>query len=141
MIDSRKLSDLHPDVQSRCVKFVALCRAHGIQIIITSTYRDKECQDSIYAQGRTKPGRIVTNARGGQSFHQYCVAFDVVPMQGKPVWDDEVLWHKIGELGKSCDLEWAGDWLTFREKPHFQYTAGLTIKDFQAGKTLPTKPI
>jgi peptidoglycan L-alanyl-D-glutamate endopeptidase CwlK len=65
----------------------------------------------------------------------------VVPLRfGKPVWgtsgEDGELWKKVGELGKAQGLEWAGDWKKFKEFPHFQFTWGLTLADFQEGKTL-----
>lgn len=83
------------------------------------------------------PGKKVTNAKGGQSFHNFRVAFDVVPLvNGKAVWSDSGLWQHIGKLGKDLGLEWAGDWRTFKEMPHFQFTQGLTLKDFQQGKNL-----
>lgn len=135
MINSRKIGDLSTAVQGKCNRFAVECLKSGIDILITSTYRDKESQDALYAQGRTEPGNIVTNAKGGQSFHNWRVAFDVVPLiNGKPVWNDDTLWLSIGHIGKVCGLEWAGDWKKFTEKPHFQYTQGLTIKDFQKGK-------
>lgn len=142
MINSRKLEDLHPLVQAKARLMIERCRQSGIDLLITSTYRDFESQDALYAQGRSVPGRKVTNARAGQSFHNYLVAFDVVPLvHGKPMWETvgaaAHVWKQIGDIGKSCGLEWAGDWTTFREFPHFQYTAGLTLKDFQAGRTLP----
>ena len=139
MINSRKIEDLHPFVQGLAKKFISECKKHGVEILITSTYRDKECQDALYAQGRTKPGKVVTNAKAGQSWHNWCVAFDVVPLvNGKPDWDNDVLWHKIGEIGKSIGLEWGGEW-KFKDLPHFQYTGGLTLVDFQSGKVLSTK--
>ena len=91
----------------------------------------------MYAQGRTKPGKIVTKAKAGQSFHNYKCAVDVVPLiNGKPVWDDTMLWSQIGGLGKQVGLEWAGDWKGFQEYPHFQYTGGKTIKQLQAGEKI-----
>ena len=87
--------------------------------------------------GRTAPGSIVTNAKAGESFHNYRVALDVVPIiNGKPVWNDSAMWGRIGALGEASGLEWAGKWQKFREQPHFQYTGGLTLSDFKAGKTL-----
>ncbi len=141
MINSRSLDDLLPQVKALAEKFISRCKEEGIDLLITSTYRDKESQAALFAQGRTAPGKIVTNARAGQSFHNYRVAFDVVPLRnGKPVWntanEDAVLWKKIGAIGKECGLEWAGEWRTFKEFPHFQYTGGLTLADFQAGKVL-----
>lgn len=137
MINSRKLEDLHPKVKELCEKHIAACDAADIDLLITSTYRDIESQNALYAQGRTTPGNKVTNAKGGQSFHNWKVAYDVVPIVGgKAIWDDDNLWRRIGKLGTNLGLEWAGNWKTFRETAHFQLTGGLTIKDFQDGKRL-----
>ena len=137
MINSRSLDDLIPQAHVRADKLIELCKAAGIDLLITSTYRDNESQDALYAQGRTKPGKIVTKAKGGESFHNYRCAFDVVPLvNGKPVWDDIPLWEQIGRLGKQIGLEWAGDWPTFKESPHFQYTGGKTLKQLQAGEKI-----
>lgn len=135
MINSRSLSDLLPPVKSRAEKMIKDCYAAGIDLLVTSTYRDNASQEALYAQGRTKPGKIVTNARAGQSFHNYRCAFDVVPLRhGKPVWDSkDPVWQIIGQIGKKCGLEWAGDWKRFKEFPHFQYTGGLTLAKLQEG--------
>lgn len=141
MINSRDIKDLHPTVQVLVNAMVIACTKAGFEFLITSTYRDNESQNALYAQGRTIKGAVVTNAKGGQSFHNYRVAFDIVPLRnGKPVWGtkgaDGKLWKDIAKIGKACGLEWAGDWKTFVEYPHFQYTQGLTLKDFQLGKTI-----
>lgn len=141
MISSRRLEDLHPAVKVRAERLLRLCADEGIDLLITSTFRDDESQNALYAQGRTAPGRIVTNARAGQSYHNHRVAFDVVPLRaGKPVWGttgaDLALWQRVGELGEQAGLEWAGRWKRFREFPHFQYTGGLTLADFNAGASL-----
>jgi peptidoglycan L-alanyl-D-glutamate endopeptidase CwlK len=140
MINSRNLSDLHPLCKERAEKFLKLAKDAGIDLIVTSTYRDLESQADLFAQGRTKPGTIVTNARPGQSWHNWRCAFDVVPLRnGKPVWGtsgpDGDMWRKVGELGESVGLEWAGRWTgKLREFAHFQYTGGLTLADLQKGK-------
>jgi len=141
MINSRSLRDLHPKVSLLAQKMIADCHAMGIDLLVTSTYRDAESQNALYARGRTGAGSIVTNAKAGQSFHNYRVAFDVVPIVGgKPVWgtdgDDWKLWQAVGRIGKDLGLEWGGDWVRFREFPHFQYTQGLTLADFAKGKTI-----
>ena len=136
MISSRSNYDLLPVVKEKVKKFVALCKGDGIELLITSTYRDNESQNALYAQGRTEPGRVVTNAKGGQSFHNYRCAVDVVPLvNGKPDWDGtHPIWAKIGNYGKLAGLEWAGEWTRFKELAHFQYTGGLTLADLRAGK-------
>ena len=135
MINSRSLDDLLPQVRSRVQKFFDAAKAQGIDLLVTSTYRDNASQAALYAQGRTAPGKIVTNAKAGQSFHNYRCAVDVVPMRnGKPVWDSkDPVWQVVGRLGTAAGLEWAGDWKRFKEFPHFQYTGGLTLAQLQAG--------
>jgi peptidoglycan L-alanyl-D-glutamate endopeptidase CwlK len=134
MINSRNLDDLAPPAKQRALAFIAAASAKGIDLLVTSTYRDSESQDALYAQGRSTPGNIVTRAKAGQSWHNWRCALDVVPLvNGKAIWDDQALWKQVGEIGKSCGLEWAGDWKTFKEYPHFQYTGGLTLAQLQQG--------
>lgn len=135
MINSRKLEDLHPYVASLARKMIAAAKKEGIEVLVTSTYRDEESQNALYAQGRTKPGRIVTNAKAGQSWHNFRLAFDVVPLvNGKAMWNDLRTFKRLGTIGKSVGLEWAGDWVSFKEYPHFQWTGGLTLAQLRAGK-------
>ena len=142
MINSRKIEDLLPPVASRCRAFLAGCAGEGVEIIITSTYRDAASQDALFAQGRTSPGKKVTNAKAGQSWHNHRCAFDVVPLRnGKPVWGttgaDGLLWGRVGSIGESAGLEWAGRWAgRMVEFAHFQYTGGLTLADLSAGKAI-----
>ena len=138
MINSRSLDELLSPVRKRVDQFLAECKLNNIDLLVTSTYRDNESQDALYAQGRTTPGSIVTKAKGGQSFHNYRCAIDVVPLvNGKAVWDGaNPVWAKIGALGKLAGLDWAGDWKTSKELAHFQYTGGLTLADLNAGKTI-----
>lgn len=134
MINSRDINDLAPRVRDKASLFKERCASQGIDILITSTFRDAESQDALYAQGRTAPGKIVTKVQGGYSFHNHGVAFDVVPVvNGKAIWDDLVLWNRIGALGVSCGLEWGGNWERWKDKPHFQDTNGFTIHDYIKG--------
>lgn len=136
MINSRSLSDLHPKVAAMCSEFINRCKAENIDVIITSTYRDAASQNELYAQGRTKPGRKVTNAKAGQSFHNWRCAFDFCPIvNGKCQWNDAALFIRCGEIAESVGLEWAGRWKKMKELAHCQYTGGLSLADFQAGKT------
>lgn len=143
MINSRNPNDLHPIVKGMFDEHFKECAQHGIDLLCTSTYRDVESQNVLFNQGRYgNPGRIITNARGGDSFHQWRCAYDVVPIvNGKPVWSTTgeafKLWKQVGIMGTLCGLEWGGNWRTFKDYPHFQWTNGLTIEDFKAGKKLP----
>ena len=94
MINSRKLEDLHPKVKPMVEAFIQKCADNGIDLLVTSTYRDHESQNALYAQGRTTPGKKVTNAKGGQSWHNWRVAVDIVPLRnGKPVWS--LQWFRL----------------------------------------------
>lgn len=136
MINSRKIEDLHPKVAELCHAFIAACAKNGVDIIITSTFRDAESQNALYAQGRTIPGAKITNAKGGQSFHNYKVAFDFCPVvAGKAMWSDIKTFERCGMIAESLGLEWAGRWVKFKEYAHCQYTGGLSLADLQAGKS------
>ena len=127
---SRKIDDLHPDLRPLCIVFIEKAGKLGVDALITCTYRSNAEQDELYAQGRDKPGNIVTRARGGQSAHNHTLdgkpaslAFDVVPMvNGKPMWSAaHPSWQILGEIGISLGLEWYGaPNAKFREFPHFQ---------------------
>ena len=132
---SRSLDDLIPIAKKKAEQFLEECNKQGLDILIYCTLRSKEEQDGLYAQGRTKPGKIVTNARGGESFHNYGCAFDFVPMvAGKSAWDDTNLYRKAGVIAESVGLEWAGRWTgKLRETAHCQYTGGLTLSQLKSG--------
>lgn len=124
---SRNLEDLHPLVIERARELVKLAETDGIEILVTSTLRTFEEQAELFAIGRTKPGNKVTNAKAGESWHNFGLAFDVVPLvNGKAVWDTP-FWNRIGELGKQVGLFWGGDFKTFKDKPHFEFHPDLTL--------------
>jgi peptidoglycan L-alanyl-D-glutamate endopeptidase CwlK len=134
---SRDINELHPKVAEKCREFINRCKEQGIDVVITCTYRSEEEQNSLYAQGRTMPGKKITNAKGKNSYHFWRVAFDFVPIvNGKAQWNDLKLFKQCGEIAESVGLEWAGRWKSFVEYAHCQYTDGLTLADFQAGKRI-----
>lgn len=129
----KDISSLLPKVQVMAHAFIDKCAAQGIKVGITSTYRSFQEQDALYAQGRTTAGSVVTNAKGGQSMHNYKVALDFCPMtaDGNFEWNDKAMFTKIGMIGESCGFEWGGRWVSFLDLPHLQYTAGYTLEDFK----------
>ena len=141
MVNSRDIKDLDPRTADLCRKFINACKKDGIDVLITSTHRDYESQNALYAQGRTLPGKKVTNAKGGHSFHNFKCAFDFVPIvNGKARWNDTHLFTVCGEIAEKIGLEWAGRWHKFPELCHCQFTDGLTLADYQAGKKIADKP-
>ena len=103
-------------------------------------------QDALFAQGRTKPGAIVTKAKGGQSYHNYGLAIDIVLLVDKDKngtfetasWDlktdfdgdGKSDWQEIVAIFKRYGYEWGGDW-KFNDAPHFQKTFGKSIAELQ----------
>lgn len=103
--------------------FLASCKAAGLDVLVTCTRRDLTEQAALYAIGRTRPGKKVTNAKPGSSAHNFGLAMDVVPMlHGKPVWEfPDPLWTKVGALGQEAGLQWYGaPGSEFCEAAHFQ---------------------
>ena len=104
-------------------------------------------QDGLYAQGRTKPGAIVTKAKGGQSYHNYGLAIDIVLLVDKDKngtfetasWDVKTDfdgdgksdWQEVVAIFKRYGYEWGGDW-KFNDAPHFQKTFGKSVADLQS---------
>lgn len=145
---SRKLEDLHPVTREKTEKFLEKAKENGIEVLIYCTYRSPEEQEILYMQGRLEQfgitlkelnerrkklglweltekeaRRKVTNAKPWQSFHQYGLAFDCVPLAGgKPDWSNREAYAILGKIAGEVGLEWAGSWKRFRELPHFQDT-------------------
>ena len=134
----RLLSELNPKVKLAAEQALAECKGQRINTLVTCTFRSGAEQNVLYAQGRTTPGKIVTRAKAGQSFHQYRVALDLyVVVAGKIDWSGtNSQWKTMAEIFKKHGFEWAGDWKRFRELPHFQMTGGHGLGHFQAGGTL-----
>lgn len=119
---SRLIQDLCPALQPIAREFMIQCAAENIPVIITCTLRPNAEQDALYAQGRTTPGRIVTNAMAGQSKHNTGEAFDVglKNPDGSMNWDDtDPHWHRMGLIGEELGLLWGGRW-KHPDKPHFE---------------------
>lgn len=144
------LNKLHPYVKHLAEMLIEICKKNGVDIIITQTLRTAAEQNALYAQGRTKPGRIVTNAKGGDSYHNYGLAFDIaVRNKDKTInWSDicdtdhdgKKDYNEVGYAGMSIGLEWGGKFKSIIDIPHFQWTGGLTLKDLKAGKR-PKNPL
>jgi peptidoglycan hydrolase-like protein with peptidoglycan-binding domain len=124
-MSSRDPRDLHPELAKRW----ALAKDEfgkkypdSPEVILTSTFRSRADQARTYAQGRTAPGKIVTNAKPGQSLHNYypSFAFDVAFKRGKELIWDIPFFQKFAEIATPLGLEWGGDWPHFKDHPHFQ---------------------
>lgn len=141
---SRKIQDLHPSFAPRVAATQAAWKKAGYDVLVTCTLRSVEEQNALYAQGRTTPGPIVTKAKGGQSWHNFGLAIDVVPLvAGKAMWDESnPIWRALADIAKKQGLSWGGDWTGgFRDIPHFEWHPGLTLKAAKAAWDAGQRPV
>ncbi|MFD0712642.1 M15 family metallopeptidase [Paenibacillus sp. GCM10027626] len=138
---------LHPLVAEKKDELIDRAAKIGIRLAITDGFRSAADQDKLYNQGRRDGGQIVTNAKGGQSFHNYGLAIDFAlkKKDGEIIWDMEYDgngngkfdWMEVVEIAKELGFEWGGDWENFRDYPHLQMSFDLTIADLKRGKRPP----
>lgn len=116
-IDRKKL---HPWLNYKLNLILKRCEKKGIFLIITEGFRTKKYQDELYAKGRTKPGSIVTNAKGStySSQHMWGIAFDIAINDSKLLYDNAMI-KKVAKIAKKVGLAWGGDWISFPDTPHF----------------------
>jgi peptidoglycan L-alanyl-D-glutamate endopeptidase CwlK len=129
-----RLKKVHPELAGRVRTLIEHLAANGMQVEVVQGLRTFAEQDALFAQGRTKPGQVVTRAKGGQSNHNYGLAVDLCPFtpDGKPNWNaPNTMWMAIGAEAEKLGLEWGGSWKKFIDKPHVQLP-GLTIKQCSA---------
>ena len=122
-VDSRSektIASLLPEVQPIARALVQKAALSGIKIKVISGLRTYAEQDALYAQGRTKPGNIVTNAKGGYSNHNFGIAFDIGVFEGSQYLGESSKYQAVGVLGMDLGLEWGGNWKTIVDQPHFQ---------------------
>lgn len=115
-------AQLDPAFLAKADALLSALDAAGIPVVVTDGVRTDDEQNALYAQGRTQPGAIVTNARAGESAHNKRKALDVAPQteSGAPHWpDDPALWERIGTIGERVGLVWGGRW-TKPDRPHFE---------------------
>lgn len=119
---------LYHEFEKSLNKFLALAKLSGLNVGVHCGYRSFKEQDVLF--NKRINGKRVTKAPGGLSWHNYGVAADVVFLEnGKWSWAEKHDWKKLGDLGKSCGLEWGGDWKSFPDRPHFQLTKGFSIRE------------
>lgn len=137
----------HPAVRAELREILEECdrRLTGrMKVRFAWILRNNVEQRLLYEQGRTRPGKVVTWAKPGQSWHNYGLAVDIclIDSVGKMAsWDTKTDfdadrkadWLEVVEVFKSRGWEWGGDWPEAkRDKPHFQKTFGLTLSEAQS---------
>ncbi len=137
------ITELHPVVKEKTNQLVENVGKLGITIVITDGFRSDDEQDKLYDQGRTSKGPVVTQVRGGGSYHNYGLAIDFAlqTKNGRVVWDMELDgnrngepdWFEVVAVAKELGFSWGGDWKSFKDYPHLQMDFGYSISELQRG--------
>ena len=129
----KRLNLLHPKIRQKALDAYAEAvrvTPVGVHPFITQTLRTFKESDDLYAQGRTKKGSIVTNAKAGQSYHNYGLALDFVnQVNGVAKWTVDANWMKVVNVFKKHGFVWGGDFKTILDQPHFEMTLGNNWRD------------
>lgn len=135
-----RVNKLHPKIRLEVGSIIDKLEAANNNIIavrIVQGLRTFAEQDAIYAQGRTAPGKIVSNAKGGYSNHNYGLAFDFCLLhKDKSIsWslhedldaDGIADWMEVVSAFKAAGFAWGGDWKSIKDYPHIEKTFGLSV--------------
>jgi peptidoglycan L-alanyl-D-glutamate endopeptidase CwlK len=149
--DARSEGAIHtllPQVQREARRFLARAQRglSGLTVRILSGTRTYAEQDRLFAQGRNgNAGPIVTNARGGQSNHNFGIAWDIGLFDGGRYLTgataaEQQAYRDVARIAKGDALEWGGDWTSFKDPPHYQIKTNLTLAQvqqrFEAGQAV-----
>jgi peptidoglycan LD-endopeptidase CwlK len=130
-------SGMNAIVKHSALEVIRRAYKEGINAQISHGMRTYAEQNKLFAQGRTAPGNIVTNARGGYSNHNFGLAVDyfLTTWDGsKATWTVNDSWRRVAAIGKSLGFEWGGDWRSFKDYPHLEMTGGLSTAQLRAGR-------
>jgi len=122
----QRLKTLDPDFEDLIIRLINHCHERGINVQVAQAYRSNEEQQVLYDIGRTKPGKTVTNAKPGTSFHNYAAAVDLFFLKesGEAYWDVKAfkkVWAIAQEIGLDKEgLVWGGNFKSMVDYPHFQ---------------------
>ncbi|MDQ0113945.1 M15 family metallopeptidase [Paenibacillus harenae] len=141
------VTELHPIVAAKQQELIAQTSEAGITILITDGFRSTEEQNGLYEQGRSTDGPVVTQVRGGHSYHNYGLAIDFAlrTKDGEVVWDmkydgngnSKADWLEVVAIAKKLGFSWGGDWEGFKDYPHLQMDFGYSIRELLRGKRPP----
>lgn len=113
----RDVGQLSPKAQIACMLFLERCRAEGLDVLITETYRSQKRQNYLYSLGRTRSGNKVTWTL--KSRHTSRRAWDICKNEKGAEYSDSTFFKRCGEIAKSLGITWGGAWKT-PDTPHFE---------------------
>jgi peptidoglycan L-alanyl-D-glutamate endopeptidase CwlK len=131
----KNIQTLQLKTQEAARKFLKAVLGQGITTRIISGSRTYAEQDRLFRQGRFgNAGPKVTNARGGQSNHNFGIAWDIGIFKNGVYLGESPLYVRAAEIGLAAGidgLEWGGNWTTFKDTPHYQSATGLSIGEIR----------
>jgi peptidoglycan L-alanyl-D-glutamate endopeptidase CwlK len=135
----RLILSLQLPAQEAARAFLARTRAAGLDARIISATRTYAEQNRLFRQGRYgKAGSKVTNARGGQSNHNFAIAWDIGLFECGAYLTGAAAYDRAARAGLVDAIEWGGAWQSFRDAPHYQLANGLSTAAtralFEAGE-------
>lgn len=139
-MNEKQVLRLNPAIRDKVRKLLKKWFDSGLFVRITEdgNFRTFQQQQEIYNKGRDKNGnvidksKVVTNAKPGQSYHNYGLAFDIIPIvNGKGTYNFD--FSKLKPDAISLGFKWGGDWKKPKtDNPHFEYTFGKSEKELLA---------
>ena len=123
MLNSRDLLLLRDDVEANVRIWLRLCETERLPVLITQTVRDDEYQTHLYAQGRTRPGSIVTNSKR-TTFHGAGLAVDFCKNVRGEEYSDRAFFERVIAIAKKVGFSSGADWKRFPEQCHLQWDEG-----------------
>ncbi len=135
------IAGLDPSVQPLAKQLIRDAAKDGVSLVVVQGFRSIEYQNKLYAQGRDNNKSVVTGVKGGDSWHNYGLAFDVAmvssgpkPPAGSPAWPpNKDVWTTIGALGQNTGMTWGGSFSNIDDQGHFEYHPGITKAQAKAG--------
>lgn len=128
----RLLAGVQPEFAAKVRRILAVMAEAGHPMTVTSGNRTTAEQQALYAQGRTTPGKRVTNIDGVRvkSNHQDGRAVDCafLDSKGRPTWPETGPWTLYGEAAEAEGLVWGGRWKTLVDRPHIELPKGSTTR-------------
>jgi hypothetical protein len=133
-----RLAQLHPRLAAMVEAAADALAEQGTWFRVAQGLRTYAEQNALYAQGRTTPGHIVTNARGGYSNHNFGCAVDCYPFltgqSGEINWNaNSPQFRAMVSAFESQGLLWGGGWHSIPDPPHFQLTT-VPVTPLQADR-------
>jgi len=158
-ISIARVNSLHPKIRQEVHDLIekAESKMPGVAVRIVQGYRTFAEQDALYAQGRTKPGNIVTNSKAGQSYHNYGLAIDFALLSDKDnngtyetmSWDTlkdfdkdgESDWMEVVNVFEEAGYTWGGRFHSIKDQPHFEKNFGINwrqlLEKYNAKHVIP----